>query len=939
MRKYLFYVILGLLSFTVYGQEWEDIMKIVPSGRGPATGDFFGASSLSDKAIAVSGNYAIVGASNEDEDVNNENPVLNAGAAYIFKREGNAWVELQKIVASDREEMDNFGSSVAINDDFIVVGAFQESKPAGSGAAYIFKREGDTWVEQQKIMASDIQMNDRFGISVAIDGNYIVIGSYTNDYNANNDESSFISNAGAAYIFTKDGTLWVQQQKIVASVRGENDFFGRSVAISGDYIVVGSFNEDEDVNEGNTMLNSGSAYVFIRDGNTWTEQQKLVASDRGAGDLFGYSVDIDNDFIVIGAYQEDEDVNEGNTMLNSGSAYIFKHNGNAWNQQQKIVSTDRSEGDSYGYSVAISRDYIVIGANSKVEEWIRPNGTPGPAANAGVAYIYFNNGVSWIQQQKIIAIGGNLPSNYFGTDVAIEGIYTFVGGFQGFDVNGENYIQNSGSVYIYGTACTTPLIAVENPEPVCVGSTATLFADSEGNTVNWYDSVDSTEPVFTGSEFTTPELSQTTSYWVEAIGEWDCTSERVEVVVTVNPTPELIIENTTVETCEGTSAILTANSAATVHWYDSAEATEPVFTGASYETPELFETTSYWVEAQSGEGCISERIEIIINVLPAPELEIENPEVEICLGSDAYLYAFSEGNVIFWYAGEDDTEYLYHGNNFIVEGLTETTTFWVEAYNLNTGCVSERIPVTVTVTPAADISAEETEFEICAGNTATLTAASDSTVNWYDTADGTEPIFSGEEFTTPILNSTTHYWAEASGEGECVSGRIEFTVNVNASPDAPEAQPIQAYVEGMILADFEVEHTGTLHWYADEELTVELPDTTPVVIHTTYYVTQSLGDCESEATEIMADNFLNTGNPVKDEFAYYPNPVQDRLNFKGSKKVQSVQIFDMSGRLMMEQTSRNSGIEQLDVSSLPKGSYVVKAQTEKEVKTFKIVKN
>src|SRR5690606_3011117 len=126
--------------------------------------------------------------------------------------------------------------------------------------------------------------------------------------------------------------------------------------------------------------------------------------------------------------------------------------------------------------------------------------------------------------------------------------------------------------------------------------------------------------------------------------------------------------------------------------YESVEVETPLFTGETFTTPELLETTSYWVEINDG-TCTSQSVELVVTVNPLPELVIEEENVQICLGNDATLFAFSEENVIFWYANEDDEEYLYHGNNFIVENLTETTTYWVEAYNLTTGCASERIPV------------------------------------------------------------------------------------------------------------------------------------------------------------------------------------------------------------------------------------------------------
>ena len=322
--------------------------------------------------------------------------------------------------------------------------------------------------------------------------------------------------------------------------------------------------------------------------------------------------------------------------------------------------------------------------------------------------------------------------------------------------------------------------------------------------------------------------------------------------------PEFTIVNP-LSVCYGEDLTLTANTdGQTIRWYESEDATEPFFTGAELVLENITEGVSYWVEVANCQ-CISERVEVIVNVNPVPELVIEEEEVEICSGNDAHLYAFSEGNVIFWYENEEEEDYLYHGNNFIIEDLEEGTyTYWVEAYNMTTGCASERIPVTITVNPA---------------------------------------------------------------------------------PDAPVVIEVYIAEEGQTLADLEedIEFEGTLTWYADEFLAVELPNTTMVEDHTVYFVTQTVNGCESEAAVIEVE-FLGTSDINNSAFAYYPNPVKDKLYFTGKEKVQSVQIFDASGKLIINKESKANGIQQLDVTTLPKGTYIVKAQTDKELQTFKIVK-
>ena len=179
-----------------------------------------------------------------------------------------------KITASDGAADDWFGCSVAISGDYAVVGASGDDDVAGidSGSAYIFKRDGTTWTEQAKITASDGAAYEYFGLSVAISGDYAVVG-VPDDYDCD---------SGSAYIFKRDGTTWIEQAKINASDGATEDGFGVSVAISGDYAVVGAGGDDDVAG-----IDSGSAYIFKRDGTAWIEQAKITASDGAAYDYFG----------------------------------------------------------------------------------------------------------------------------------------------------------------------------------------------------------------------------------------------------------------------------------------------------------------------------------------------------------------------------------------------------------------------------------------------------------------------------------------------------------------------------------------------------------------------------------------------------------------------------------------------------------------------------
>jgi len=311
------------------GTSWSQQQKLTASDG--AGYDWFGWS------VSISGDLAIVGAYYDDD------KEANSGSAYIFKRDGTGWSQQQKLTASDGAARDYFGASVSISSDKIIVGAYRDDdKGIDSGSAYIFKQDGTAWVQQQKLTASDGTAYDSFGYSVSISGDLAIVGACYDD-----DKGDY---SGSAYIFRWDGTSWSQQQKLTASDGAAYDFFGYSVSISGDYAIVGAVRDD------NKGYSSGSAYIFKRNGTSWVQQQKLLASDGAAYDFFGYSVSISGDFAIVGAVWDND---KGD---NSGSAYIFKRNGTSWVQQQKLIASDGAVDDNFGLSVSISGDYAIVGA-------------------------------------------------------------------------------------------------------------------------------------------------------------------------------------------------------------------------------------------------------------------------------------------------------------------------------------------------------------------------------------------------------------------------------------------------------------------------------------------------------------------------------------------------------------------------------------------------
>jgi hypothetical protein len=313
-----------------------------------------------------------------------------AGAAYIFRNASGTWKTLGKLLAEEPKFGDEFGYSVAISENYAIVGAPYDDvstnggvPQSNKGSAQIYKRDSINWSFDQTITGGFGGNGNRFGWSVGISGDYAIVGEPLNGTTAPVNYAK----AGSAYIFFRGSIgTWKQTQFLNASDKAAGDEFGNSVAISGDYAIVGAMLEDHNASGGSNLSKAGSAYIFKRNGSTWTQAKKIVASDREASDMFGVSVSISGDYAIVGAYNEDQDKAGANTLNNSGSAYIFKNSSGNWTQANKIVALDRGNGDMFGYSVAISEDYTIAGAYLESENTTGDN----TLSSAGSAYIFKN---------------------------------------------------------------------------------------------------------------------------------------------------------------------------------------------------------------------------------------------------------------------------------------------------------------------------------------------------------------------------------------------------------------------------------------------------------------------------------------------------------------------------------------------------------------------
>ena len=309
------------------GTTWNE-EQILTASDGDE-GDGFGGS------VLVVGGVAFIGAflAGETEGEN--------GAVYVFRRDESTWNEVQKLVASDGQRYDAFGSNVTISGDFLFITASGwDDFPVEVGSVYVFRWNGSTWNEEQLLTASGSEGGVSFGTSVSAHQDIALIGDAT--------DAGF---RGSAYVFRRNGSTWNQEHRITASDGSEYDIFGQAVAVHGDIAFIGAPWDDDNCES------SGSVYVFRWDGSTWSEEQKLTASDGGENDNFGRAVAVRGDTALVGA-----PAHESNGMRFSGSVYVFRWDGSTWYEEQKLTASDGDEFDSFGGDIDFDGDIAFVGA-------------------------------------------------------------------------------------------------------------------------------------------------------------------------------------------------------------------------------------------------------------------------------------------------------------------------------------------------------------------------------------------------------------------------------------------------------------------------------------------------------------------------------------------------------------------------------------------------
>lgn len=358
------------------------------------------------ESVDVSGGTAVIGEPRDKRDG------CESGSAYIFERLelglGAEWIQRSKLIADDGSCLDGFGKSVAISGDSVIVGAVgDDDRGNHSGGAYMFTRVGTEWVQEAKLVPSDGEEEEWFGNSVAISGNLAVVGAFRDD------DSGLWS--GSAYVFRREGLTWKEEAKLLPIDGASRHYFGTSVSISGDTIVIGAHGHDD---------SRGAAYIFVHDGGSWMLQARLLPKSRTERSEFGRSVAIDGDVAIVSAFGDSEGRGAG--------VNVFARIGGVWMEQAKLLPDDAEAAGKgrFGHSIDLSEGgVVVIGA-------LPPHAVFGSSS----AYVFQRTGMTWTQRAKLLSDDGD-GFDMFGASVSVDGDFVFVGS------HGDR--TWSGSVYAF----------------------------------------------------------------------------------------------------------------------------------------------------------------------------------------------------------------------------------------------------------------------------------------------------------------------------------------------------------------------------------------------------------------------------------------------------------------------------------------------------------
>ena len=426
-------------------------LKTYIGSPNPGENHYFGSS------LDISENTIVAGSSEEEN---------RKGAVYIFTKETDEWTQKARLEAPNSDNDDFFGSAVAISQETIVIGAsgessnysgvlngpssggFDDGSHDSSGAAYVFVKNGLEWEQQAYLKASNPDPNSFFGMAVDIDKDTIVVGALWENYSSQglyNGEGYLgyrdggHDSSGSAYVFVRNGSTWSQQAYLKSSNSDAGDNFGRSVAIWGNTIVVGAPAEDSaGSKDDNSSPQSGAVYVFTREGNNWSEQAYLKAENIYSGIHFGMAADIDNNMIAVGAPYENS------TFARSGKVYIFTYNETNWSQSTTSKAPNPNVDDFFGVSVDLKKGCLLVGATGEDSNatGIGGNQLDDSYSISGAAYLFFRENDNTWNFDNYLKATNTEAGDMFGSNLAISNSYTLI-------VSAPRKTENSGAIYIY----------------------------------------------------------------------------------------------------------------------------------------------------------------------------------------------------------------------------------------------------------------------------------------------------------------------------------------------------------------------------------------------------------------------------------------------------------------------------------------------------------
>ena len=525
-------------SSAVTGWYQEAYIKAVNNGASDRLG----------WSVAIAGDTLAVGAIYEDSNLttitngataSSDNSNSDSGAVYVYKRTGVSWAQEAYIKAANNDVDDEFGSALSLSGDTLAVGvryedsnqititngttASSDNTNGYSGAVYVYKRSGVNWAQEAYIKAANNNEDDYFGVSVSLSGDTLVVGAQGEDSNittitngTNTSSNNSNGSSGAVYVFKRTGVTWAQEAYIKATNNNTDDQFGVSVSFSGDTLVVGAHFEDSNettitngttASSNNSNSASGAVYVYKRSGVTWAQEAYVKAPNNDASDAFGMSVSLSGDTFAVGVEGEDSNqatITNGatasgdNSNSSSGAVYVYKRTGVNWAQEAYIKAANNDEFDSFGYSVSLSGDTLVVGAYAEdSNQTTITNGAGASSDNSntdsGAVYVYKRTGVTWAQEAYIKANNNN-TNDSFGHNVSLSGDTLVVGAYfedsnqttitNGSGASGNNSRSASGAVYVYRNI--SRLFDVGDLFGIANSNSVTLSWNKSGGTASGY---------------------------------------------------------------------------------------------------------------------------------------------------------------------------------------------------------------------------------------------------------------------------------------------------------------------------------------------------------------------------------------------------------------------------------------------------------------------